>query len=326
MSSKLIVICGVTGNQGRSVAEAFLKEAGWKVRGITRDATKPDSVALASKGVEVVEGDLNNAETLKTAFRGASVIFGNTIFPFELAVTSSPQLRPNQSLGEWCYELEVQQGKNLVDAAAEVGSLEVFVWSTLSAARKRSAGKYKNIFHFDCKAAVVEHIESAHPGLFKKTSFLEMGLFMTNWKMGEVNIPWKKATSFREDGTMVLRMPGGGAQPIPHALVEETGLYVKALVQAPPTTHLLACSELMTWPEYVKLWSKIQGVPAVFERFTLDDMEKLGPGGFGIVIGEMHAYAIEFGYWGGDQSILLPADLGLEGRTTSVEDYIKRED
>lgn len=110
---------------------------------------------------------------------------------------------------------------------------------------------------------------------------------------------------------MVLRMPGSGAQPIPHVLVDETGLYVKALVQAPPATHLLACSELMTWPEYVKLWSKTLGVPAVFERFTLDDMDKLGPGGFGIEIGEMHAYAMEFGYWGGDPSIVLPADVSL---------------
>ncbi|GKT41492.1 NmrA-like family domain-containing protein 1 [Colletotrichum spaethianum] len=315
MSSKLIVICGVTGNQGRSVAQEFLKEAGWKVRGITRDATKPDSVALASQGVEIVEGNLDNFETLKAAFQGANAIFGNTIFPFALGA-SSPQLRPNQSLPEWCYELEVQQGKNLVDAAAEVDSLEIFVWSTLSAAKKWSAGKYKNIYHFDSKAAVVEHIESAHPDLFKKTSFLELGLFMTNWKMGE-----------REDGTMVLRMPGsGGTQPIPHVLVEETGLYVKALVQAPPGTHLLACSELMTWPDYVKLWSRIQGIPAVFERFTLDDMDKLAPGGFGIEIGEMHAYNMEFGYWGGDPSIVLPADLGLKGQTTSVEDYIKRED
>ncbi|GKT90375.1 nmrA-like family protein [Colletotrichum tofieldiae] len=304
--SKLIVIC--EWKQGRSVAETYLKEAGWKVRGITRDATKPESLKLASRGVEIVEGDLNNVQSLKSAFKGANVVFGNTIFPFELAMTSSPQLRPGQSLEQWGYELEVKQGKNLADAVAEVESLELLIWSTLSAARKWSNGKYQNIFHFDSKAAVVQYIEETYPSLFRKTSLLELGLFVTNWKISAVNIPWKK----RDDGVMVLRMPGNGNQPIPHVLVEETGIYARALAKAPPGTHLLACSELMTWPDYADLWARTVGVPAVFESFTLEDMDKLAPGGFGIEIGEMHAYAIEFGYWGGDPSIVLPAEVSLK--------------
>ncbi|GJC85351.1 nmrA-like family domain-containing protein 1 [Colletotrichum liriopes] len=273
--SKLIVIC--EWKQGRSVAETYLKEAGWKVRGITRDATKPESLKLASRGVEIVEGDLNNVRSLKTAFKGANVVFGNTIFPFELAMTSSPQLRPGQSLEQWGYELEVKQGKNLADAVAEVESLELLIWSTLSAARKWSNGKYQNIFHFDSKAAVVQYIEETYPNLFRKTSLLELGLFVTNWKISAVNIPWKKGSC-----------------------------------ESSPGTHLLACSELMTWPDYADLWARTVGVPAVFESFTLEDMDKLAPGGFGIEIGEMHAYAIEFGYWGGDPSIVLPAEVSLK--------------
>ncbi|KAI3549536.1 hypothetical protein CSPX01_02187 [Colletotrichum filicis] len=231
--TKLIVVCGVTGNQGRSVAETYLKEAGWRVRGITRDATKPASLALAAKGVEIVEGDLDDAESLKAALQGANIVFGNTVFPFMLALTSNPQLKPGQSVLEWAYELEVQQGKNLVEAVAKLDSLQLFIWSTLSATRKWSGGKFQNVYHFDSKAAVVDHL-------------------ISNFRLQ------------RRDGTMVLRMPGELKYPIPHVLVHETGKYVKALAQASPGTHLLAYSEFLTWPDYVSLWGRMTGVPAVF--------------------------------------------------------------
>ncbi|KAK1497922.1 hypothetical protein CTAM01_07559 [Colletotrichum tamarilloi] len=285
--TKLIVVCGVTGNQGRSVAETYLKEAGWRVRGITRDATKPASLALAAKGVEIVEGDLDDAESLKAALQGANIVFGNTVFPFMLALTSNPQLKPGQSVLEWAYELEVQQGKNLVEAVAKLDSLQLFIWSTLSATRKWSGGKFQNVYHFDSKAAVVDH---------------------------------------RRDGTMVLRMPGELKYPIPHVLVHETGKYVKALAQASPGTHLLAYSEFLTWPDYVSLWVRMTGVPAVFESITMDDMDKLAPGGFGLEIGEMHAYSMEFGYWGNDPSVIYPEQLGLKGELTTIANYIQGED
>ncbi|KXH30423.1 hypothetical protein CNYM01_00591 [Colletotrichum nymphaeae SA-01] len=340
--TKLIVVCGVTGNQGRSVAETYLKEAGWRVRGITRDATKPASLALAAKGVEIVEGDLDNAESLKAALQGANIVFGNTVFPFMLVLTSNPQLKPGQSILEWAYELEVQQGKNLVEAVAKLDSLQLFIWSTLSATRKWSGGKFQNVYHFDSKAAVVDHVRNQLPDLYKKTSMLQLGLFMTNWKFGPVNIPWVK----RRDGTMVLRMPGELKYPIPHVLVHETGKYVKALAQASPGTHLLAYSEFLTWPDYVSLWSRMTGVPAVFESITMDDMDKLASGGFGLEIGEMHAYSMEFGYWGNDPSVIYPEQvgalwlrfpnetkltviiiqLGLKGELTTVANYIKGED
>lgn len=185
-----------TSTKGRSVAETYLKEAGWRVRGITRDATKPDSLALAAKGVEIVEGDLDDVESLKAALQGASVVFGNTVFPFMLALTSNPQLKIGQSILEWAYELEVQQGKNLVEAVAKLDSLQLFIWSTLSATRKWSGGKFQNVYHFDSKAAVVDHVRIYYPDLYKKMSMLQLGLFMTNWKFGPVNIPWVKVRAF----------------------------------------------------------------------------------------------------------------------------------
>ena len=93
-----------------------------------------------------------------------------------------------------CYELEKQQGKNIADAVATVKGLERFVWSSLSNASKWSGGKYTGVYHFDSKAHVVDYINSQHPKLAEKMSILQMGLFVTNWKWGEVAVPWKKVS------------------------------------------------------------------------------------------------------------------------------------
>lgn len=90
------------------------------------------------------------------------------------------------------YAKEVQQGKNIADAVAATDGLELFVWSSLSAATKWSKGKYKKTFHFDSKAHVVDYIHHQHPLLAKKMSILQMGLFANNWQMGQVAVPWGK--------------------------------------------------------------------------------------------------------------------------------------
>ena len=57
-SKKIFVVFGATGSQGGSVVKALLKDpktaALYKVRAITRDATKPAAIALTSLGAEVV--------------------------------------------------------------------------------------------------------------------------------------------------------------------------------------------------------------------------------------------------------------------------------
>lgn len=56
--SKLLTVSGATGNKGGLVIDAVLADSGlskeFKIRGITRDASKLAAQALAAKGVEVV--------------------------------------------------------------------------------------------------------------------------------------------------------------------------------------------------------------------------------------------------------------------------------
>ena len=76
--ARLICVVGATGNQGGSVAQRFLRDPTFKVRGITRNRASPAAEKLAAQGVEVVQANLDDVESLKRAFDGASIIFSVT--------------------------------------------------------------------------------------------------------------------------------------------------------------------------------------------------------------------------------------------------------
>lgn len=187
--AKLIVIVGITGNQGGSVARAFLDKPEWRIRGLTRQvAESPASQALSAKGVEMVQCNLHNPDSLKGVFSGANLVFSVTDFwkPFLNPDNHARAATEGKSIGQIAYELEVEQGKNIVDAVArEVHSLDDvgLIASTLCSARESSNGKYKELWHFDSKADVFPtYLQDRHPALAKKTSYLHTGYFFTSWQ------------------------------------------------------------------------------------------------------------------------------------------------
>jgi uncharacterized protein YbjT (DUF2867 family) len=72
---KTIVVLGATGNQGGSVVNALLQDSQWDIRGVTRNKDSKKARKLATRGVEVVSADLNDAKSLEAAFAGAQAIF-----------------------------------------------------------------------------------------------------------------------------------------------------------------------------------------------------------------------------------------------------------
>jgi len=86
---------------------------------------------------------------------------------------------------------------------------------------------------------------------------------------------------------MLLKVPGNGDVPIPLVVPTDAGNFVKALTKVEPGTNLLAFGDLLPWSDYVKLWSKITGIPASFEKSTVEELDKIAPGGYGEEIGEM---------------------------------------
>jgi hypothetical protein len=187
MSQKLVVVVGATGNQGGSVARRFL-EAGFRVRGLTRNVTSSAATALASSGVEVVQADLNDPDSLKKAFKGANIIFSVTNYwePFFRPDCRKEAEEMDMSCREYAYDVEFLQGKNISDAAATtVDSLDDngFLVSTLSHADKCSDGKFQELYHFDGKADIFPaYVNKKHSALAAKMSCIHTGFFYTSYR------------------------------------------------------------------------------------------------------------------------------------------------
>lgn len=165
------------------MARVFASEPGWKVRGITRDKSSSSSQALTALGVEMATADLYNPSTLEVAFLGATAIFAATDFwaPFYDPCTQA-LLKEGQTLGQYCYERELRQLKNVADAASKIGTLERIVISSLVDAGKLSGGKYTGVYHWDSKARGVVCLQEQYPELATKLSTVLIGNYMENWR------------------------------------------------------------------------------------------------------------------------------------------------
>lgn len=185
---KLICIIGITGNQGGSVAQSFLKDPSYRVRGITRNPASPAAQKLAAQGIQILQADLDDVESLVAAFEGANLIFSITNYwePFFRPDCRQRALEKGVDCRLFAYQVEAAQGKNIADAAARVvGGLDEngFIVSTLSHAGKCSAGKYKELYHFDAKADIFPfYVEEKHPELAKKMSCVQTGYFTSSYK------------------------------------------------------------------------------------------------------------------------------------------------
>jgi len=120
------------------------------------------------------------------------------------------------------YRLEQIQGKNLVHAVATaLDSLDLFIFSGLSAAKDLSGGEFKQIYHFDAKAETIQYLEANYPELAPKTAVLQLGMFMTNTRAPSPLKPTKVGAPnnvSRVDKSDYMQATGWPAS-YPHALL-----------------------------------------------------------------------------------------------------------
>ena len=71
-AARTALVTGATGFVGGRLAQA-LADDGWRVRGLVRDRSRAKD--LADRGVELFEGDVQNADSLRAAGEGAGVAY-----------------------------------------------------------------------------------------------------------------------------------------------------------------------------------------------------------------------------------------------------------
>ncbi|KAI4161189.1 MAG: hypothetical protein LQ342_005085 [Letrouitia transgressa] len=306
---KVLVVFGATGNQGGSVIKSILSDPAaaqeFRIRGITRDPSKPNAQALTAKGVECVTGDINNKESLTKALTGAHSVY---------AVTNYWEKMDHQ--------LEVQQGKNIADVCKEVG-VQHLVWSALINVNKLTNGKFPNVYHFDSKANIESYIRSLG---------IPSSSFMPGFYMSNLETMFNPSPEPPNAYTLALPMPPTTPLPFFDA-ADDTGKYVKAMVMKRDQVlgkRVLAATNYYPAEDVPKIFAQVKkeaGKGAQFVRLDKDTykgfLTQAGMPEFAAQeLYENMAFMDEFGYYG-KESLAWSLSL-LDEKPTSLAEYFTK--
>ncbi|MCI0396654.1 MAG: NmrA/HSCARG family protein [Chloroflexi bacterium] len=236
-NDKIILVSGATGQQGGAVSRHLLAK-GWRVRGLTRDASSAKAQALAAAGAEVVEGNMEDPASLDRALDGVYGVF--SVQNFWLPGVGAAG--------------EVRQGINLADAAQAAG-VEHFVYSSVGGAERRTG-----IPHFESKWQIEEHVRA----LGLPATIFRPVAFMDNYNWSRPAILNGSFTGFglRPDKTLQL------------IAADDIGAFV-ALAFEQPEAYLGRAIEIagdeLTEPQIAETFARVIGRPVVAGRPMTQD-------------------------------------------------------
>lgn len=301
MDYKIIAVTGATGSQGGGVVNVMNKTPGWKVRAITRNPTSDAAKKLAAEGVEVVQADYDNEESLRNAFKGVHAVF---------AVTQWWEHVFKGKTRDEAGEIEEEQGMKIARAAAETRTLEHYIWSTTPSAKIMLKGKLLTP-HMDYKANVDARIKSELPYLAAITTYLYFGYYPQNMAF----FPLCQPVEIPGTGKYIQAMP---TKPDAKILLSgdmtvNPGIWVRQVL----ATGNAACAkyanvalEKWTFQDMVTVWSEVTGKPAVFMQVTPEAITALHG-----VVGTELALQFQFGEacdpWEETKDHISPEELGI---------------
>src|SRR5258706_643682 len=245
MNQKLIAVFGATGQQGGGVVRALQAQGQFKVRALTRHPANHRGLAD-----QVVEADLNRADTLKAAFAGAHGVF---------LVTNFAEKGTD----------ELKQATAAVHAAKAAG-VKHFVWSTLPDVEAISGGKL-HVPHFSGKAKVDRIVKDAG---FAHHTFVIAPFFYQNL------VAW--APQKQADGTLAWSLP---IDPTVRAIhmgdIRELGSIVAGAFAHPDEAgngeYLPLVGDFMSFKEIVDTLNR-QGHELSFKQVPTEVFATLFPG------------------------------------------------
>lgn len=158
-----VLVVGATGLQGGATARALLA-AGVPVRALVRDPAADRAKAVKALGAELVTGDLDDRDSLKTAADGARAVFS----------VQMPDMNGR------AFEGEVEQAANLIEAARAAG-VPHFVHTSVSGAGSHTKWvKDEWAFmepYYTAKTGIQDRVREAG---FERWTILKPSFFMEN--------------------------------------------------------------------------------------------------------------------------------------------------
>ena len=234
-ADRIVLVTGATGRQGGAVVHHMLPK-GWKLRALTRESPSgPAAQQLAAMGIEVVQGDLEDSASLERAASGVYGVYSVQDF--------------------WAVgaKREVQQGKNMADAAKKAG-VDHFVYSSVGGAERNS-----RITHWESKWEIEKYIRKV--GL--PATMIRPAAFMENYYIDQVEIGILKGT---------LMDPIRGNKPYQTIAAGDIGGFVALAFERPKEfigSELEIAGSELTNVEAAQVFSRVLGKPVTFRKLPM---------------------------------------------------------
>lgn len=242
----VILVTGATGAQGGSVARHLLERDVFAVRALTRDPRGRQAEVLRELGADVVQGNLDDINSLRAAMGGCYGVYGVTNF--------------------WeHFDREYEHGINLVDAVADAG-VGHFVFSTLPSCVDITGGALP-VPHFDLKAKMEAYARQQD----LPATYVHLAFFFDNFL--NFTKPQKQA-----DGTYSFGFPQGetllagiGAEDIGGAVAT---IFERRDEYLGQTVYLVG--DDITADEYASIMTKLTGRTVRYNYIPRDAFAALG--------------------------------------------------
>ena len=233
-SDRIVLVTGATGRQGGAVIRNMLSK-GWKLRALTRDASRPAARELARQGLDIVSGDLEDPVSLQQAVRGVYGVYSVQDF--------------------WAVgaRREVLQGRNLADAAKKAGVAH-FVYSSVGGAERNA-----RIDHWQSKWEIEKHIRA----LGLPATMLRPAAFMENYYIDQVEISILKGK---------LLDPIRADKPYQTIAADDIGAFAALAFDRPKDfigLELEIAGSELTNPEAAKVFGDVLGKPVKFRKLPM---------------------------------------------------------
>lgn len=302
--SKLLVVFGATGQQGGSVINTVLADPDlsqqYTIRAITRDTSKPAAHALKSKSVELAQADAGDKASLQQALKHAHTVF---------ILTTTVD-------GPGAKETEVQQGRQIADAAVAAGA-QYLILSSASPAKKISG---KDVDIFDAKAEIEDYIR----GLKVKSAFYAPGFFMENFRGHSQPRPTDEPGVYR-----IANIPANDTRIPLLDTAADTGKFIAPILAHPDKYEgkvLYGATKLYSYDEVAQAIGNATGKKVVYKSLPSHVFKGfLPPDAAGPAV-QMLEWFRDSGYYGlkTQEQVDWTVRQVPEGTLTTFEDFLKK--
>lgn len=247
MSKTTVLVIGATGAQGGSVARHLLhRPQHFRVRAMTRDPHSRRAQAMRQAGVDVVYGDLEDLDSLRTALIDCHAVFGVTDY--------------------WeHYELEYTQGRNLIEAVI-TSRVRHIVLSTQPPASTISH-RTLAVPQYDLKA----HLETYVRDTALPASFVHIAFYYDNF-LREF-LPKRQ-----DDGRYCIQLAQDDV-PLAAVAAADIGGIVATMLADPPTfigQTIGIVGDDLPPADYARIMSDISGIPIDYQSVHYTEFAESG--------------------------------------------------